>query len=641
MVDRSRRGKQRSGVSRRDFLNGIGIAVGSGILPAHIRMALAADNASDDYPPTLTGMRGSHDGAYEVAHALRDGKHFGRPVDRDDVYDLVVVGGGISGLSSAYFFRKQVKPDARILILDNHDDFGGHAKRNEFWHEGKMYLRNGGTLNVEAPSQYSKVAWGLLRDLGIDRGRYYASIKAVKDRYADLGLSHGFWFDRKTYGGEKVVAGFGDRPAAEFFAEAPMSEKAQADAVRLHTEAKDYFPGLTPAQKRDRLIRMSYHDFVVNVVGCAPEVAALYDPEVKSLFGAGTDVIPAMYGYEMGFPGFAGMELPETPPGLLENEPGGQHGRENNERAEGGDPDMYFPDGNATIARLLVGSLVPGAIPASGMEEVVTAKADYSRLDQADNQVRIRLNSTAIDVAHRGDDEVAVTYVKQNEVRRVHARSVVMACWNAVIPYVCRELQEKQKTALGDGVKTPVVYTSVLLSNWRPFVEAKVSSISAPNGFHSSTGLSVPLALGGYRTTDSPDEPIIVGMQRFPCKPGLSRREQHRAGRAELLTTTFATFEDEIRGQLDAMLGPHGFDAGDDILAITVNRWPHGYTYSYNPLFDPVEWAYTTTDERPNVIGRQRHGRIAIANADAAASPHTDAAINEAYRAVTELAGVV
>jgi spermidine dehydrogenase len=185
------------------------------------------------------------------------------------------------------------------------------------------------------------------------------------------------------------------------------------------------------------------------------------------------------------------------------------------------------------------------------------------------------------------------------------------------------------------------VYTSVLLAKWRPLVDAKVSYIDAPGGYHTSVALSTALALGEYATTDDPDEPIVLGMDRYPCKPGLSRREQHRAGRAELLTTTFETFEREIRAQLDSMFGPHGLDAESDLLAITVNRWPHGYTYSYNPLFDPVEWAYTTSDARPNVIARRRHGRITIANADAAASPHTDAAINEAWRAVSELSAVI
>jgi spermidine dehydrogenase len=636
------RGSRRPQITRRDFVNGVGVTVGgtllspglSGILPA-----FAADGSASYYPPTLTGMRGSHDGAYEVAHALRDGAVFDSPEDRDSEYDLIVVGGGISGLSSAYFFRQHAGKDARILVLDNHDDFGGHAKRNEFWHNGRMHLRNGGTLNVEAPSQYSAVAAALLRDIGIDGMRYQRAIAPVKDRYQELGMGEGVFFDRKLYDGDRIVPGFGKRPFPEFFAQAPMSDKARADAIRLHMESRDYFPGLSPAERREKLIRMSYYDFVVKVVGCEPGVAALYNPSTLAIFATGVDAIPASYGREMGFPGFEGMELPEIPPDLLANEPGGQHGRENAKRADSGDPDMYFPDGNATIARLLVSSLVPGSIPASTMEDVVMARADYRRLDDETNRVRIRLNSTAIRVEQTGS-RVAVTYVQDGRPARVRSKAAVLACWHSVIPWICPDLPDGQKRALGDGEKSPVVYTSVLLSKWRPLVDAKVSYVGAPGAYHTSVSLSTPLALGKYATGENPDQPIVLGMGRFPCKPGLSRREQHRAGRAELLTTTFETFETEIRAQLDAMFNPYGLDAESDILAITVNRWPHGYTYSYNPLFDPAAWAFTTTDERPNVIARQRHGRIAIANADAAASPHTDAAINEAWRAVSELAAV-
>lgn len=623
-------------ITRRDFLNGVGLAIGGTLLPPSVTRA--REQAGTYYPPTLTGLRGSHPGAYEVAHALRDGQRFGTPRATDKAYDLIVVGGGISGLSAAYFYRQRAGERARILVLDNHDDFGGHAKRNEFWHAGRMHLYNGGTLNVEAPSQYSAVAANLLQQLGIDRARYYESIRPVKDRYRELGLGEAIFFDAATFGANRLVKGFGARPPAEFFAETPLSEKARRDAVRLFDEPRNYLPGLTPGQARSKLMHMDYRDFLIEVVGCEPEVATLFDADVAGLFAAGADVIPALYAKEMGFPGFAGIPLPDVPPDLLADEPGGQHGRENDERANSGDPDMYFPDGNATIARLLVASLAPGALAASSMEDVVTARADYAALDRESSPVRIRLNSTVTGVAHRGANEVAVDYVQDGRSYRVRARSVVLACWHAVIPHICPELPEKQKTALHDAVKSPVVYTSVLLANWRAFVAAGASHVSAPGSFFCSAGLATPLRLGAYESAQDPGQPIVAGLHRFPCRRGLSRREQHRVGRNELLEMPFARFEAEIRAQLDAMFGAHGFDAARDILAITVNRWPHGYTYSYNPLFDPEAWAYTTTAERPNVIARQRLGRIAIANADAAASPHTDAAINEAFRAVEELA---
>lgn len=173
--------KRQPQITRRDFLNGcaIGVAAGSGLTPLEL-MAQGGQGATalppDYYPPTLQGLRGSHEGSFEIGHAMRDGQSWQSADAGDGHYDLVVVGGGISGLAAAYFYRKQHGPQSRILILDNHDDFGGHAKRNEFWYDGRMFLVNGGTLNVEAPSQYSTIAAGLLWELGIDRTRDRKSV---------------------------------------------------------------------------------------------------------------------------------------------------------------------------------------------------------------------------------------------------------------------------------------------------------------------------------------------------------------------------------------------------------------------------------------------------------------------------------
>jgi hypothetical protein len=197
-------------------------------------------------------MRGSHAGSFEVAHEMRDGKTWDRPESVDEPYDLVVVGGGISGLSAAYFFRKLHGERARVLVLDNHDDFGGHAKRNEFWHDGKMYLMNGGTLNVEAPAQYSTVAAGLLWELGIDRTRYYDSVAKVGELYRSLGLGYGVFFDRETFGADRLVSGYGKLPIREFLKSSPLSERAQSDLVRLYDGRKTICPVLGRKKARPR-----------------------------------------------------------------------------------------------------------------------------------------------------------------------------------------------------------------------------------------------------------------------------------------------------------------------------------------------------------------------------------------------------
>ncbi|HEY7700369.1 MAG TPA: NAD(P)-binding protein, partial [Vicinamibacteria bacterium] len=514
-------------ISRRDFLNGISVALTSSVLPTSAVKAFQALQARENYPPTRTGMRGSHVGSFEVAHEMRDGRTWPNPELVDEPYDLVVVGGGISGLSAAYFYRKLHGERARILVLDNHDDFGGHAKRNEFWHDGKMYLMNGGTLNVEAPSQYSTVAAGLLWELGIDRTRYYQSVAKVSELYHNLGLGYGVFFDRETFGADRLVPGYGKLPIRDFLAGAPLSEKVKSDLARLYDGKEDYLHGLSSDEKKKKLAHVSYRDYLLEIAKADAGVVPFLNSRPMGLFCTGIDAIPALYAWEMEFPGFSGLGLEATPPERLLAEPGGAHGRENGARADSGDPDMYFPDGNATIARLLVRAVLPKAVPGSSMEDVVTSRIDYGLLDRSESPVRVRLESTVVKVAHQGPvesaREVAIEYVQRGRAYRVRAGSAVLACWNNVIPYIWSEPPEDQKKALLDGVKAPLVYTSVLVSNWRSFVKAGISGTSAPGSYHVSLGLGTSLSLGGYTSSQDPDTPVVVHLSRYPCSPGLSR----------------------------------------------------------------------------------------------------------------------
>jgi spermidine dehydrogenase len=202
-----------------------------------------------------------------------------------------------------------------------------------------------------------------------------------------------------------------------------------------------------------------------------------------------------------------------------------------------------------------------------------------------------------------------------------------------MIPYICPELPGRQREALSYLVKAPLVYTHVAISNWNSFQKLGIHQIVSPGSYHCFTHLDFPVSLGDYRFPSRPEEPMILFMLRTPCKPGLPARDQHRMGRFELMTTTFSTFERNIREQLESMLGSAGFDPARDVEGITVNRWAHGYAYSPNPLFDP-EWK---EEEKPWVVGRQPFGRITIANSDAGAEAETDAAIDQAYRAVKEI----
>jgi spermidine dehydrogenase len=271
------------------------------------------------------------------------------------------------------------------------------------------------------------------------------------------------------------------------------------------------------------------------------------------------------------------------------------------------------------------------------MEDLVTSRVNYARLEDQSSPVKIRLNSTGVHVKHRGDpttsQQVDVTYLREGKAYSVHSAYTVLAGYNMMIPYICPELPEPQRKALAFGVKAPLVYTNVLISNWNSWHKLGVHHILALNSYHTEAKLDFPVSLGKYQCPRTPDEPIVLHLEKTPLKPGLPRREQHRAGRMELLSTSFENFERKIRDQLGRMLGSGGFDPARDIEAITVNRWPHGYAAWRDPLTDP-DWL---DGQQPWVLGRKRFGRIAIANSDSGASALTQTAIDQALRAVREL----
>ena len=415
----------------------------------------------------------------------------------------------------------------------------------------------------------------------------------------------------------------------QLLARSPLSPQAQSDIARIEEAKIDYLPGLSSAEKKSRLSKMSYRDFLLNVAKADPGVIAFYQARTHGEWGVGIDAVSALDVWAFGFPGFQGLELaPGSAPGMGYTAAG---------YADGASYTFHFPDGNASIARLLARSLVPESLPGRSAEDVVSARLDYSRLDDPGSPASIRLGSTTIRVRNVGDAaasaEVEIAYMRAGELYAVHAGSCVLACYNMIIPYLCPELPQPQKEALRYAVKVPLIYASVALTNWTSFKALGISRVYSPGSYFSSLFLNPVVDIGEYRSPRSPAEPVLVQMTRTPVAPGLPERDQHRAGQLDILSTSFATFERNIRGQLARILGSGGFDPERDITAITVNRWPHGYAYEYNPLFDP-DWPEGAA---PHVLGRARFGRIAIANSDAGAAAYTDSAIDQAHRAVQEL----
>ena len=624
-------------ISRRDILHGFGALAASSFVPgtAFADEVIAAEKAGHPfYPPALMGLRGNHEGSYDVAHALaRDGKRDWGPVEKPDsgIYDLVVVGAGISGLAAAHFYLKE-NPGARILLLDNHDDFGGHAKRNEFSIDGRTIIGYGGSQSLESPSFYPSVARALLDDLGIDKDRLADAYNL--DFFKRNDLAAGIHFNRKDWGSDHLVRfGLGDLgylplapsdlTATEAVAQMPISEAAQAELLRLLTTDTDQVQIEDEEARWEYLNSISYREFLEKHLDIhEPEVfAILQDRSIDYGIGIEAAHAASLVGYT-DLPGAEAMGLSDN----KRDEPYIHH----------------FPDGNATVARLIVRNMIPDAAPGSTAEDILMARFDYSKLDVATSPVRLRLNSTAVHVENVGDPESAtevdVDYVRDDQAFRVRAKDCVLACYNSIIPSLCPDLPEQQREALSMGVKQPMLYSSVMLNNWRAWKKLGIGGVVSSGSYHVVSFLDFPVSWGGQDYADNPDDPIIVHMERFPHfnNSGLPPREQRRLGRHELMATPFETMERHIREQLAGMLSTGGFDPARDIAGITVNRWAHGYADSFSDFGDP--WYGGRHSERsPNVIGRKPHGRITIANSDAGASAMLESAVGQARRAVSEL----
>lgn len=617
-------------ITRRDFLNGVAITVAAGMTPLQILQA-APDGRY--YPPALTGLRGSHVGSFEVAHQMGwEKKVFDtEKLPINETYDLVVVGGGLSGLSAAWFYREK-HPKAKILILENHDDFGGHAKRNEFQAGGRMIIGYGGSEAFQSPNHlYSNEVNGLLKKLGVNINRFETAFD--RQFYPGLGLSRGVFFDKENFGEDKLVTGdptpmvaddiapdqLNARSISDFIHDFPLPEADRLALIDLHTAPKDYLPGKTAEEKADYLAATSYRDFLLKSVGLSQGAVKYFQSRTNDFMALSIDAVAAADAYSVGFPGFAGMNLaPISEEAAAEME----------------EPYIYhFPDGNASVARLLVRSLIPGVAPGHTMDDIVLAPFDYARLDQPTSAVRLRLNSTAVSVRNVGDS-VHIGYSRGGQLAQVRGKRCILACYNMMIPYLLKDLPATQAHALSQNVKYPLVYTKVVIRNWQSFQKLGVHEIYAATQPYSRIKLDYPVSMGGYDHPRDPTQPIGLHMVYVPTSPnsGMNARDQARAGRGRLYGQTFEQLEAQLRDQLQRMLGPGGFKHETDILAITVNRWSHGYASFSNSLFDDADESEAWMN-----LARKPVGHVSIANSDAAWSAYAHAAIDEAYRAVGEV----
>ena len=497
-----------SKISRRDFINGTSVGIG---VAAAMPLLDAKANTTEYYPPALTGLRGSHPGANTHAHNLAWQSSFdlGSVRSTHEIYDLVVVGAGLSGLASAYFYRQRFGPDSKILILDNHDDFGGHAKRNEHTIDGQRLISYGGSQTLVEPRSASAIMQTLFQDVGIDLKRFDTAFDQGFYKRHELGATT--YFNAKHFGRDTLVrhpfcnyynyleglpgAAISDEEAV---AQTPLSDrgkqqllsvlkgglhtlKLEDNALERYVETTNYFAYLKQTLGVDdtQVLRMARHSGI-------------------DWSNAGAELLTIAEAKECGALGFAPVPVYDADNPYIH----------------------HFPDGNAGVTRALVRHLIPSVAPGNNAEALVDMRFDYRELDRPGQSSRVRLNSTVVNVRHqRGTqsrDSVAISYVHDDTLHGVSAKHVVMACYNMMIPHIVSDLPEAQADALRQQMKSPLIYTTVGLRNWRALKAQGLGLAMCPGNMHQTAFIDFPVSLGGYRYTQSPDEPCVIQMISCP-----------------------------------------------------------------------------------------------------------------------------
>lgn len=620
-------------ITRRDFCNGIAIGTGISLLsPMDLfgQNAFTIQNPEQPfayYPPTLTGMRGSHKGSFEVAHALAwTGEKPSKYEKLDEEYDLVIVGAGISGLATAWFYQKKMGSDARILLLDNHDDFGGHAKRNEFHQDGRLLLGIGGSVNLDNPQDYSEISRNLLNDLGVDLDSMAANIDdnyplsnpSANNALAIPGpdghvITKGNWVD--------TMQGVGDIKST--IESLPLAESEQQKLIQFLGGKHDYLDDLSLREKYNYIQSTSYSEFLTKKVGIDEDTATIFYSMIRLIFCVDGKNVSFIEAISTGAPGLQSVGSVAKILRYLMLK------LDNSES-------LYFPDGNSTVPRLLVKKLIPAVTAGrTDFENISTSYFNYKMLDRNDNSVRLRLNSTVVGARENGDGSVEVDYVKNGDAMRVKGNHCILACYNSIIPYLCPELPDAQKEGIRYAEKAPLVLANIHLNDGIAFSKIGASLISCPMDPFDVITVAPPTITGGHQPPQTPNDPMVLfllGIPKVKSTGSETSRELFKIGRHVVYSTSFATYEKQIRDQLQAVLGDYGFNHETDIKAITLNRWPHGYAYEYMALYDP-EWE---EGQAPHEIGRAQFGKISIANSDSEAYAYVNAAIDSAWRAVEE-----
>jgi spermidine dehydrogenase len=618
-------------ITRRDFLGSTLLASGAvllnGIAPAEL---LASDDDWTGYGGVGEYSR-SNGNTYEVlqaGHKMRDGAYNPLPadvVDTGEIYDCVIVGGGISGLAAALTFLRLAGPKASVLVLENHPIFGGEAKQNEFLVDGRKLIAHQGSAIYQVPYPHSFFARFYdsigLHDPILNYQKWTGPQPAMtlgRTPYDSAGLSrgeYGFWFGDKF--GRKNGFWLID-PVGKEMRGAPVAENSRKELLRWFSgkaaeEAKFDLPkyeGDAASRKLDA-ISMEQH-FIEHFGMSRDTIRTFLSPVEGGGSGLGPDALSAYndYAWELLHP--------------LDN--------------GSGEMVQMFPGGNTTIARLLVKTLIPDAIDGPvGVEGVSRGRVKFEALDVAGAGARIRLSATTVSVRHDGDpakaEFVSIAYVREGKVFRVKARSAVMAGGSWTTKHIVEDLPGEHRAAYGQFYRSPCMMANVAVRNWRFLYKMGISGCRWFEGFGNYMDVCRQSVVGGIDEGIGPDSPVVLAVKVLYSYPGLSTEDQGHRGRGEMLATSFRDYEQRIREQFTLMFGAAGFDAKRDIAGIVLNRWGHAYV-------NPQPGFFFGKDGQPaprETLRGGPFGRIAFANTDLAGAMDHRFSILEAQRAVNQL----
>ena len=612
-------------ISRRDFLNGA-LLVGGGLLLPGQAPTISPADAFNGYGG-IGDYRHANGNTWEVlsaGHAVRDGafeKAIASAVDTGEMYDLVAVGGGISGLAAAVFFQKN--KGGRCLVIDNHPIFGGEAKRNEFLVDGQRLTAHQGSaiFLVPRPGGYTARFYEMI---GMDRPAF--DYQTWRGPSPEMPLAHSPYETPQNYG-FYFGPGFGQTPGVwvmdpwgRRLEGAPIDAATRAELLRWGTGRSDAAP--RPQTEGDDISRqldsITLEEHLMSRYNISRDtVRTFLSPVEGGGYGLGPDVLSAYCNYAI-----------------------------ENQFPEDGDDalgDQMFPDGNGGFARLMVKTLIPDAFAGPHTVDAVWQNpVNFGALDRrggGDQATRIRLNSTVVRVEHAGDPasapHVVVTYAKGKQLYRVSARSVVVAGGSWTAKHIVHDLPSSHRDAYAQFYRSPCLMANIAVRNWRFLYKMGLSGCRWFGGLGDYLSVRRMALVGNEPRTIGPDSPTVLTIKVLFAQPGLSIAEQGSRGRAQLLGTSFAQYERAFREQLADMFAPGGFDPRRDIAGIILNRWGHAYV---NP--QPGFFFGTGGQLAPRDVLRSRpHGRIAFANTDlAGASDHRNS-IREADRAVKQVAG--